>query len=96
MNKALFLLVILSFFSGAAADCGRLKAGDNYENLNNILDCLEAKRPKPAPLNRESIFTPGEYKNSNDQRYLLSQNGIVDKNREVWTLQKSDNKFRAS
>ena len=96
MNRLLLSCIILLFSSSLAADCGRLKAGDNYENLNNILDCLEAKRPKPAPLNRESIFTPGEYKNSNDQRYLLSQNGIVDKNREVWTLQKSDNKFRAS
>jgi len=74
-----------------------LKAGDNYENLNSILDCLEAKRPKLAPLlNHESIFIAGEYKDKNDKRYLLSQNGIVDTNREVWSLQRSNDGFRLS
>lgn len=96
MNRLLFLSMIFSFSTSFAADCGRLKAGDNYENLNAILDCLEAKHSTLAPSNHESVFVPGEYKSSTDKRYWLSQNGIVDKNREVWTLQRSDNKFRAS
>ncbi|MGB2680947.1 MAG: hypothetical protein WBE39_06490 [Candidatus Competibacter sp.] len=97
MRNLLFFLVIFLFSSSVIADCGRLKAGDNYENLNSILDCLEAKRPKLAPLvNHESIFIAGEYKDKNDKRYLLSQNGIVDTNREVWSLQRSDNEFRLS
>ena len=86
MKNFLFFLVIFSFSSNIAADCNRLKSGDNYENLNAILDCIEAIKPKQSLSDTASEFIAGEYIAGDKYRYLLSNNGLVDGNRTVWAL----------
>ncbi|MBK8899033.1 MAG: hypothetical protein IPN66_17895 [Candidatus Competibacteraceae bacterium] len=86
MNRLLLSCIILLFSSSLAADCGRLKAGDNYENLNAILDCIETKPSKSPLLNNGVTFLPGEYTDSNGYQYLLSGGGIIGEDRTTWNI----------
>lgn len=43
MRLLRILLLVISPTAAAETDCGRLSAGDTYEKLNQILECLESK-----------------------------------------------------
>lgn len=87
MNRpVLFLMIFFLCSSSVAAECGRLKADDSYENLNAILDCIETKSAKPSLLNNGVTFIPGEYTDSSGYRYLLSGGGVIGEDRTTWSV----------
>ncbi|MBL8258309.1 MAG: hypothetical protein JNM60_00640 [Candidatus Competibacteraceae bacterium] len=86
MHRLLFLIIFASFSSSLAANCGRLKADDNYENLNAILDCLDTKSPKSSLLNNGITFVPGVYADSKGYKYLVSGGGTIGDDRTTWSI----------
>jgi hypothetical protein len=65
-SSLLCLGIVLSCQSTRAdlvGNCGRLKAGDNFNRINEILDCIESKirtspSPPPPAANTESSESP--------------------------------------
>jgi hypothetical protein len=68
---SILLLMGIGFSSpsiGADSDqnCGRLKTGDNFNRLNEILDCIESKINVHSPMKIENAAVYNEEKEPND------------------------------
>jgi hypothetical protein len=68
---SILLLVGISFsYSSIGADpdqnCGRLKTGDNFNRLNEILDCIESKINVHSSMKLENTAVYSEEKEPND------------------------------
>src|SRR4029453_14704244 len=61
--------IVFSYHStGANPDqnCGRLKTGDNFNRINEILDCIESKIKVYSPMKLENTTIYDEEKGPND------------------------------
>lgn len=87
MTRLVPCLMIVLFSTGVYAECDRLTLDDNYEDINSILDCIEARIPERAILNDGAVFIPGDYIDSEGIHYLVSSGGNLGPDRTTWSLQ---------
>src|SRR4029453_13425742 len=61
--------IVFSYHSTGAnpsQNCGRLKTGDNFNRINEILDCIEAKINVHSPIKLENTTIYDEEKEPNE------------------------------
>jgi hypothetical protein len=69
LSTILLVGIVFSYHStGANPDqnCGRLKTGDNFNRINEILDCIESKINVYPPMKLENVTIYDEEKEPND------------------------------
>jgi hypothetical protein len=69
LSILLLVGIVFSYHvTGADPDqnCGRLKTGDNFNRINEILDCIEAKINVSAPMKLENTTVYNDEKEPND------------------------------
>jgi len=69
LSILLFVGIVFSYQSTGAdpvQNCGRLKTGDNYNRINEILDCIESKINVSSPVMLENTTVYNEEKEPNN------------------------------
>jgi hypothetical protein len=85
--------IVFSYHStGANPDqnCGRLKTGDNFNRINEILDCIESKIKVYAPVKSENATIYNEEKEPNN---LIGNANLVNLDSTIKAQIKDDNEY---
>src|SRR2546429_9348106 len=93
LSILLLVGIVFSYHStGADPDqnCGRLKTGDNFNRINEILDCIESKIKAHSPIKLESTTIYNEEKEPND---LIGNANLVSLGSTIKAQIKDDNEY---